>query len=472
MATRRKKNLTTYPQALPADKGEGWTVINSGISALIQKTDLAGKVLVVPDGDGVRERNARLKELAGARWTPHQSIAKTAEKEKVDPSCLRAAEDFRLTFNVSRASRGLFVDQFSRGTVDPTVLRKFAEQVEITRPETVRAIPLVMAALGKTEGARVFLQQLEAKFEPGKGLVAEIKNATLKQMLELAKEMETKGQKLMESHLRKSFAGFPKSVEFARILMDAQDQMEGMSKACQEEVRAAQGKKTQQIELKKLTAGQTEKHQIKEAEQNEGYGKMTVKVPPLLMPVKAKNKIARHRVTEEGILPFQLYRLFLDGKVFLDPRKQKGGSVLVDISGSMGLTPEQVYEFVLKCPGATIAQYSGSYDSGDLVVVAHKGRIAPRHMIGAGLGGNIIDGPAVGWLAKQARPRIWVSDTQVTGIGDRGERHLRERTMAFCQKHQVKIVTKFDPQAVSLALHASHRKLLAKIRKVNPYGDE
>ena len=30
----------------------------------------------------------------------------------------------------------------------------------------------------------------------------------------------------------------------------------------------------------------------------------------------------------------------------------------------------------------------------------------------------MVDGPALRWLARQDRPRIWVSDGVVTGVGD------------------------------------------------------
>jgi len=33
-------------------------------------------------------------------------------------------------------------------------------------------------------------------------------------------------------------------------------------------------------------------------------------------------------------------------------------------------------------------------------------------------GGNIVDGPALEWLAAQAEPRIWISDGVVTGVND------------------------------------------------------
>jgi len=461
----KRKNLTTYPQMLEGQKGEGWTVVNGGIEGLVQHTDLAGRVLVVPDGDSILERNQRLKELAGARWTPTTSLPKVAEKEKVDPHCLRCAEDFRLTFNIIKASKTLYREQFSKGVADSEVLQNLVEQIEPDDPKQARVIPLVMAALGRTEGATRFINALKAKIYP-ESVEGNIKREAIKKLAKLALNVEQKGPEIMARHLRKSFAGFPKSVIYARYLMEAQSRAEGLAQNCREEIRQSKGGAITR-EFGNLLQ---KKHKIEDAGISQGFGKMTVKVPPLLMPVKAKNKINRHRVTDEGILPFQLYRLFVDGKVFLDPRKVRGGSVVVDISGSMGLTPEQVYEFVLACPGATIAQYSGSGLEGELVVVAHKGRIAPRDIIGNSHMGNVVDGPALEWLSKLPKPRVWVSDTQVTGIHDGGSGTLRQKCLAFCQSNQIKIVTRFDVKAVTAALHTSHRKLLARVKKEKAYA--
>jgi len=463
-----EKNLTTYPQMLEGEKGDGWTVVNEGIEAVIQQTDLAGRVLVVPAGDGVLERNRRVKELAGARWTPPQSLAVLARKSTVDPNCLRCAEDFRLTFNQASAAKSLFIDQLSKGVVDPELVEGFASQVEPDNPKATRMVPLVMASLGKTEGATRFRNALELKEYP-EGVVGDIKRHALAAVAKLAGEVGQKANAIMQAHLRKSFAGFPKSVELAKYLMKAQAEAEAIAQSCQNEIRNAKGKRLPEVDARRLKIN-PEAHKIEAGEMFKHWGTLEIKVPPMVMPVKAKNKIARHRVTEEGILPFQLYRLYIDGKIFLDPRRQKGGSVLVDISGSMGLKPEQVYEFVLKCPGATIAQYSGNGGRGELVVVAHKGAIAARHHIGHTMGGNVVDGPSLEWLSKQPRPRIWVSDTQVTGVGDSSSHKLRELALAFCGKHQIKIVRRFDAKDVALALNANHRKLLAKAREDGAYA--
>jgi hypothetical protein len=469
----KSKKLTTFPQMFEGEKGEGWTVVSEGIEAAICRTDLEGKVLVVPGGGDVYERNGRLHELSRARWSPHQSLGDLAAKNEVDPAALMCAEDFRLTFNIERASKSLFVSQFSKGQFSQEEILELAARVEVDRPETTMAAPLIMAALGNTEGAKVFLNALRDKMEDEpKTSEGEIKSEAWKHILNLTAQVEPKGKRLMEASLRRSFAGFPKSIELAKILMELQETCQSISSGCREELRNLKGNKgSKEMEMKRLNPDEAhqEKHKIQKLPIIQHFGKMSVKVPPMVMPVKAKNKIARHRVTEEGILPFQLYRLHIDGKIFLDPRKQRGGSVVVDISGSMGLTPDQVYEFVLKCPGATIAQYSGSGTTGELVVVAHKGRIAPRHLIGKSHGGNIVDGPALEWLSHQPRPRVWVSDTQVTGVHDMGSTELRKVCLDWCVKHQIKVVTAFDPITVARSLHSSHRKLVARERKRNPY---
>ena len=55
--------------------------------------------------------------------------------------------------------------------------------------------------------------------------------------------------------------------------------------------------------------------------------------------------------------------------------------------------------------------------------------------IGATLGrGNIVDGPALRWLAQQPEPRIWISDGQVTGTHDRPSTDLVVDAIRICQQ--------------------------------------
>jgi hypothetical protein len=58
--------------------------------------------------------------------------------------------------------------------------------------------------------------------------------------------------------------------------------------------------------------------------------------------------------------------------------------------------------------------------------------------------GNVIDGPALRWLASQPGPRIWISDGRVTGVRDRSSLDLVVEAMGICRRNQITRVDKAD----------------------------
>ena len=50
------------------------------------------------------------------------------------------------------------------------------------------------------------------------------------------------------------------------------------------------------------------------------------------------------------------------------------------------------------------------------------------------LRGNIVDGPALRWLARQPGPRFWISDGVVTGEGDMQSVDLVVDVIRICGK--------------------------------------
>src|SRR5947209_8372180 len=85
-----------------------------------------------------------------------------------------------------------------------------------------------------------------------------------------------------------------------------------------------------------------------------------------------------------------------------DGRRAPGGSVLIDASGSMGLDVGDIWEIVELVAGATVAAYAGDGREGTLRILARGGRGVCQGDCAADLGsGNIIDGPALRWLARQ-----------------------------------------------------------------------
>lgn len=112
----------------------------------------------------------------------------------------------------------------------------------------------------------------------------------------------------------------------------------------------------------------------------------------------------------------RLERLTTDGRVFAHKQMRKGGgAVLIDTSGSMSLTHDEVIALCVAFPGGVIAAYSAEGSLGYLRVIARNGRRVTDEMINPPGGGNEIDGPALDWLALQPGPRYWISDAGVSG---------------------------------------------------------
>jgi hypothetical protein len=163
------------------------------------------------------------------------------------------------------------------------------------------------------------------------------------------------------------------------------------------------------------------------------------------------------RATDEGTMLRAPYRLLVDGRVFARRRRASGGTVLIDASGSMRLTPDDLARFIGAAPAAQVACYDGCDDWGALRVLARHGRRVEDAFLGppAGRGGNVVDGPALRWLAAQPSPRIWVSDGLVTGVGDASAPDLVEETGRICSAADIRRVRHVHD--VPAALRAARR---------------
>jgi hypothetical protein len=150
--------------------------------------------------------------------------------------------------------------------------------------------------------------------------------------------------------------------------------------------------------------------------------------------------LARGRTfCDHGAVLAAPHRLPVDGRVFGRHRRQRGGSVLIDASGSMGFGPADLQRITAAAPLATVAIYAGGRSSGRLTIVATRGRMARASKINEARGqGNVIDGPALRWLAQQPEPRVWISDGHVTGVHDQPSTDLVVDAIQICQKARIR----------------------------------
>lgn len=162
--------------------------------------------------------------------------------------------------------------------------------------------------------------------------------------------------------------------------------------------------------------------------------------------VKPRRPIGR-RFSDCGVIPSAVHRLPVDGAIFGTKRRAKGGSILCDASGSMHYSDDDIERILREAPAATIAFYSGSNGSrkqhGRIIIAADRGRAATVEAVHEALPGseNLIDGPALRWLAKQPAPRFWVSDEEVGGIDGFGRGSAAHaECLAICRAAGIKIV--------------------------------
>lgn len=159
--------------------------------------------------------------------------------------------------------------------------------------------------------------------------------------------------------------------------------------------------------------------------------------PPMQFPKRVRSRAMKP--SDQGGIPRFIHRLPMDGMIFAQKKKGEGATVLIDCSGSMSFSAEELRSLVTKFPTGTVAGYSGD----KLVIFAEKGRMVHPSFIHDRpaeyrfSGNNESDGPALEWLAKQPGKKFWVSDQLVTELGD----GCTARAVIYCQRivHRARI---------------------------------
>jgi hypothetical protein len=149
------------------------------------------------------------------------------------------------------------------------------------------------------------------------------------------------------------------------------------------------------------------------------WGDMKILRPALTRPsVEALEGVRKRRSTAEGDIPTAMHRLCTDKAIFQVYRKGRSFTCLIDVSGSMDLTYDDLQSFLDVAPLSTVAIYSGGDTRDRLTVIASRGmKVSPMRFreISITQGGlNRIDGPALRWLTHQPGPRMWICDGHVT----------------------------------------------------------
>lgn len=154
-------------------------------------------------------------------------------------------------------------------------------------------------------------------------------------------------------------------------------------------------------------------------------------------------RLGRRKIsTNTGKNPNRIHNYYGDPARRIFSRTTRGTKalVLVDASGSMDLSTDDLEQIMKASAGATVIAYSASDNhTPNTHLLAHHNRRV-RHLPHFA-GGNGIDAPALIYALKNYReqhaPVLWITDGKATGRGGNSHRHLRHTCSKLAQKHGV-----------------------------------
>lgn len=420
-----------------------WEVREGRYPSFIKRSESAERphIMQVPLGETPIDRKIRLHEQAHVTWTPpiREDDARLADLYEIDT--LNATEDARIIELMGRANSdwkklnesevGLltpdmqkaFQDGFGklaahlRGEKEAKAKGKGIIKAPAKMMSLVEAARLIASTRGYAEG-KIFDQMAESADLDW--VTKEVEKMHRQHISGLDHPPEFEDSIAYATELEQYFMATQQEIE---------EQNEAMAESGMEDMWGPTGdtkprkpvytpptkEKGKWAPPKQDGFGTTPKRTRGQGR----WGELTIVHKPLVDKLAAR-EARKVRPADIGAVPRYMHRLLTDQRVFGRRRKKKAfqGTVLIDCSGSMRLTTEMVDAILRRWPAVTVATYAGSGNKGEMWIIAKKGKRAAKKDIKPRGGGNVVDGPCLDWLAKQKKPRVWISDGGVTGIGD------------------------------------------------------
>jgi hypothetical protein len=398
--------ITPLPEAID---GRKWRVAEGGGSC-----DTVGRVLQVPLGPDHHSRFIRNHELGHAKITPRVAAHKQCAKYGVSMDAMQICEDLRVHRYLDHAGVS------RHGGVTPEEMSSLVERVR----HSDRQLARILVGSYRTDDFGRALAAMSTRIAPDR-------------LQHLQSQVHLIDRRMDSARNLFRPIGFRNATVPAARLFDTLFPENGKRPA--DDLPLAQVRSPRNGRVVK-------------------WGTMQVRHLPVSLtrsiPPTARQKTYR----DEGCTLSAVHRLPIDGRIFSRSRSQKGGTVLIDGSGSMSFSPAELERIVVTAPAATVAVYSGHGRNGTLTVVARKGRMATADGIRSSRcgSGNIVDGPALEWLARHPAPRMWVSDGWVTGCHDQTSIDLSADVLRICTHADITRVEK--AAAVCDLLKATQRR--------------
>ena len=421
------KRYHPLPEAID---GKPWQINGTSIGASV---DLKSRVILVPIDDTPESLFLRAHEQGHCAITPAVTPDAVAKKEGVTVEALQICEDARVHWFLERSR----VDRSAGGLT--------AGEVESMLPKLVannRALGAALVATHGTGDHGKICRAVKARIELAEEGAAPcpLTNRRYYEIYGAAADVLKRVRDVGKgrNHPAHSRRGFARNTVPAAVLFDQYFGAGGMFGGDEPNEPADKRFRERFLEYdSKLVP----------------WGTMSA---PRRLPMSRPRRLDRRggrsaTYRDEGAQPNAIHRWATDGRIFRRQRPAPGGTVLIDVSGSMSLSADDVEAIVTAAPAAAVAIYAGHRESGGLRVVAAGGKVAAQRDIAQATadlgGGNVVDGPALRWLLEQPAPRIWVCDGWVTGRNEKTGRNLVAEAYALCRRGNVERVDRAEDVA-------------------------
>lgn len=395
--------------------GQAWTMI-------------ADRKMQVPNGDTELERTVRAHEMMHAKISP-VDVQPWLNRSKAPLTAMKSVEEMRVNLLIKRL--GFDVDKIADGT--EVVGGEFAAKNDRWAQAVYDAV--ACAGTGRLTEYLKGVRRHNPEW-------AKVLKAFTNRLLKLAEKVPNDQLASTAVHPRSGLAPYGYSFTEAWAQMveavanppqppqddlheqpsDQQDQPSDPDDAG--EAPATNGEQ-QTAKPAPITEDQAKK--MAQVENGSFWAELIVERCP--MPRTSPGGLGKkRRASSLGRVPRRINRMLTDPdrKVFDSLSKSLGGVVLIDASGSMQLTQDDIKRICEAAPGATVAMYCCSDSTvrdnrPNLFVLADKGRMV--NDIPERVSGNGVDAPAARWAIEHRHSRrspvVWITDGLVHGPGQR-----------------------------------------------------
>lgn len=424
----KNKAVPFLPEVVSTYRGgssERWKVESGTTNRGDAWTDFTAHTIRVPSDTSPTARVIRTHELTHARISPNtqEQLDAVSRRNGLSVDALIASEEFRV--NTVTKLLGFDTDLLQDGSEKRT-------GESLAKQDTIEAHNAVInfgVGLAGTKAFRTFVAGLKAGGKPEWAKEIQDLQKEVKKIVRNADSSElgsTYGESLYDP-----IAGVDVEVPYGFARYTAR-----LAKAVQNyyavKPEPASGNGASGIEVP--------------------VGYRTAQFAPLVFDETIKrNKPVKGHLHRRKTAMTTGKRVLYPQRAITDPQKRvfgqkvrsSGGIIVVDISGSMEISNDELNKILDLAPSSIVVAYShkrGSQGIANAWVLAERGkRVETLPPIGNV--GNGVDGPILEWAISKRKgnePIIWVCDGQVTdGANDHGHEELTEVCGRIVAKHKI-----------------------------------